>query len=237
MSREPSITFANVIVHFGPNLVLLNLAEEVVIPAFTDRNLKRKYSESVYLFINTGWVSYQPNNAEYIELCLFGRHVKDTVLHSEQVLKNGQLVPSSESIASAPSAFFVLTLSNHKLVYLHETPSAPPLDAFRTTLESFLKTKHQEFINAEFQRRKRTPEEISKTALREEIPSPKVEVMPLASRESIERFVQSIDKLTHLEFRILDTNREFQMLGPYQRIREDKQRLGAKSSKLVILAF
>lgn len=233
MSREQSITFANVIVRFGPRLVLLNLVEEVVIPAFIDPSLRRKYGETAYLFLDTGWATYKSRDARHTEFCLFGRLVKDTVLHSEQVLRDGHLVPSDESIASAPSSFFVLILSNHKLVYLPETPSAPSLETFGSTLENFLKRKHADYITAETKRRRGSPEAITKSALLEEIPAPKVEVMPLASRESIEQFVNSIEKLTHLEFRILDTNREFQMRGPYQQIREDKQRLRAKTGKLV----
>ena|ERR1035437_8464118 len=101
MPRQPSITFANVIVRFGPELVLLNLAEQIVIPAFTDPTLRRKFGETVYLFINTGWASYLPTRGQPEELCLFGQLVKDTILHSDQILSGGQLVPSSDSISCA----------------------------------------------------------------------------------------------------------------------------------------
>jgi hypothetical protein len=233
LPRQLSITLANVICRFGDHLFLLDLAKEVVFPAFADSSLRRKYGETVYLFLNTGWITTPAAKDFPAEICLYGQIVKDTVLHREQILRAGQLVPSPESLPSAPSAFFVLLLSNHKLIYLPETSGAPALDAFGATLQSFLREKHRDYITALYEAARVGEKPVTKSSLLEQIPVPTVEVVPLATRESINDFVSSIEKLTHLEFRILTTNREFQMRGPYQRIRTDAEALGAKSSKLM----
>jgi hypothetical protein len=211
----------------------LDLAEQIVLPAFFDPTLRRKFGDTVYLFLHTGWFTVPAQDGFGPEVCIYGQIVKDTLLSREQILAGGELIESHDSIASAPSAFFVFMLSNHKLVYVPETSGAPSLEVFGSTLQNFLRSRHASYIHAEFLRRKDTLTATTKLALLEEVPAPTVEVMPLATRESIEQFVSSIEKLTHLEFRLLDTNREFQMRGPYQKIREDKQALGAKTSKLI----
>lgn len=232
MPRTPSISFANVICRFGDAFVLLDLAEQVIFPAFFDPSLRRKHGETQFLFLDIGWFA-TPARSDRPELCIYGRLVKDTVLHRDQILADGQLLQNHDSIPSAPSAFFLLMLSNHKLVYLPETAGAPTLDVFGSTLQYFFRAKHADYIRAEYVRRKGTLTETTRLALLDEIPAPTVEVLPLASRESIGQFVESIEKLTHLEFRILDTNREFQMEGPYRKIREDKEALRAKTGKLI----
>jgi hypothetical protein len=233
MPRTPSINFANVICKFGEAFVLLDLAEQVIFPAFFDPSLRRKYGETEFLFLDIGWFAVPARADKKSELCIYGRLVKDTLLHRDQILADGHLVQNHESLPSAPSAFFLLMLSNHKLVYLPETSGAPTLEVFGSTLQYFFRAKHAAYIRAEYARRKGTLTETTRLALLEEIPAPTVEVLPLASKESISEFVESIEKLTHLEFRILDTNREFQMEGPYRKIREDKEALRAKSSKLI----
>jgi hypothetical protein len=59
-----------------------------------------------------------------------------------------------------------------------------------------------------------------------------VEVLPLASKASIEDFLKTFSKITDLEFGIVDTNAEFQMKETFEALRRMKQSLHSKSTKL-----
>jgi len=134
---------------------------------------------------------------------------------------------------SAMSGFFVLILNNHKLVYLPETADAPSLDTFASTLQTFFRIKHRGFIDATYQERRLAGIATTKRELYGELPLPEVEIVPLASRASIEQFMAHFQKLTQLEFRIRDTNQEFPMRETYQRLREMKHSLGSQNTKLL----
>jgi len=47
MNKSRNFNFTNVICHFGDKHELLDLAEEIIIPAFMSP-LKRKYSDTMY---------------------------------------------------------------------------------------------------------------------------------------------------------------------------------------------
>jgi hypothetical protein len=233
-----AISFANVLCHFGERLVMLDLAREVIIPAITDGTLRRRYGQTQYFFHGTHLygVSANGENGENVPvLAVYGRLVKDTVLTRTQVYApdQGALVQNTESIASAPSAFFVIILNNHKLIYLPETPYAPPVQAFGSTLQYFARLKHKDYIDALYNQLRTTEAPRSKQSLYIEIPPPRVEVMPLASRGSIAEFLSAFEKLKHLEFRIIDTNQELQMRETYQQLRAMKHAVRSQNTRLI----
>jgi len=235
LRRTPTVSFANFICRFGDRLTLLDLATEVVLPAFLDPSLTRKYGPSRYfLYQMKRRVLPASSTNELPTLILYGRFVKDTVLTRSQIFTQEQgLVEQEASIASAPSSFFVLILNNHKLIYLPETADAPSLDTFASTVHGFLRTKHRLYIDRLYQNLKGSDAPPTKKHLYEEYPPPDVEVLPLASKTSIDNFVDTFDTLTQLEFRILDTNQELQMQETYQRLREMKDSIGSKKTKLI----
>ncbi|MGK7933145.1 MAG: hypothetical protein AB4041_17170 [Microcystaceae cyanobacterium] len=51
MTTKHSLEFANFICRFGDNLVLLDLLEEIIIPAFTDEHLQRSYRDTSFFFM------------------------------------------------------------------------------------------------------------------------------------------------------------------------------------------
>ena len=235
MTRTPSVLFANLICRFGERYVLLDLAHEVVLPAFTDTSLKRPYGSTSYFFFGIRLSEFEnPDpDARVPLMVLHGQFIKDTVLTRTQVFSaEAGLVSDEESMSSAPSAFFALVLNNHKLVYLPETPYAPPLGTFASTVQYFLRLKHREYVNALYEQARHTEQPKTKTALYEEVPVPHVEVLPLASKASIEQFLGAFDKLTQLEFRILDTNQELQMLETYRQLRIMKGAVHSQNTKL-----
>lgn len=230
-----TISFVNLICRFGDRFVLLDLANEIVLPAFVDSKLSRKYGDTTYIFRGVDLIQIPGvEEARVALLVVYGRLIKDTLLTREQIYTpEGGLERKPESLPSAPSSFFALILNNHKLMYVPETAQAPSLGAFQATLQYFLGIKYRGYINARFQELKSGPEPTSKKQLYHEIPHPVVEVVPLASKESIQEFLRTFEKLKRLEFRILPTNQEWQMGSTFEAIRKMRQSLDARDTKLV----
>ena len=114
MAKGPSVSFANLTCRFGNTFFLLDLAQEIVLPAFLDSNLKREYSDTTYFFLGVTVADIETEKTPL--LIVYGRLVKDTLLTSEQIFTPGRgLEPAVETISSAPSSFFVLILNDHKL--------------------------------------------------------------------------------------------------------------------------
>jgi hypothetical protein len=234
MPRIPSIVFANLTCRFGNDFFLLDLAGEVVIPAFTDSGLRRTFGSTSYFFLNVGFVDIEVTEGVDSQLTVYGRIVKDTVLTRSQVyLPESGLVEDEESMASAPSAFFALDLNNHKLVYLPETAFAPSISVFASTLQNFMRRKHRVFVRSLYEAAKLTDEPKTLKSLFEQYPPPDVEATPMASKGSIQEFLNSFAKLKHLEFRILNTNAEIQRQQTFRDLREMKSKLHAERTKLV----
>ena len=233
--KAPAVSFANLICRFGDKFVLLDLAREVVLPAFTDQSLKRRYRDTTYFFFETKISEIPGSDGTNVPLIIVhGKLVKDTVLTREQVFSQDRgLVPAQESMPSAPSSFFVLVLNNHKLIYMAETPHAPMLGQFQTALQRFLSIRYEAYVDALYSEAKSSPEPKPKKQIRLEIPHPTVEVLPLASKASIEEFLRAFAKVTHLEFKIIETNQEYPMERTYQELRKMKKSIRATSTRLV----
>jgi hypothetical protein len=235
-SKVPeTISFVNLICRFGDKLVLLDLANEIVLPSFTDSKMSRKYGVNTYIFQGVDFIEIAgAEKATVPLLVLYGRLIKDTLLTRDQVYTpEGGLERKPGSLPSAPSSFFALILNNHKLMYVPETGQAPSLGAFQATLQYFLGIKYREYINAQFQARRSGPEPISKKQLYYEIPHPMVAVVPLSSRESIQEFLRKFERIKRLEFKILPTNQEWQMGATFEAIRQMRKSLDARDTKLV----
>lgn len=235
--KTNSISFANLICRFGETKVLLDLAREIVLPAFLDHTLLRKSGgDTQYFFYQTELREYQnvfdPDSPVPL-LVVHGRFIKNTVLRRTQVFEaEVGLVPNEEAIESAPSAFFVFVLNNHKVIYLPETPHAPALGAFGSTVSAFLRKSHWAYINALHQQSKAADHPIPKKHLLIDFPRPTVELVPQASKGSIEEFLLTFQTLTRFELQILDTNQELQSSDLYRQIRQVKAELRARKTLL-----
>jgi hypothetical protein len=234
MARIPSIVFANLTCRFGSDYFLLDFAREVVLPAFTDSGLRRSFGPTSYFFLDVGIVDVQVEGTEDLQLTVYGRIVKDTILTRSQVYSaESGLIADEDSMASAPSSFFALDLNNHKLVFLPETAFAPSIAVFASTLQNFMRRKHTAFVRALYEVAKHTDEPKTLESLFREYPPPDVEATPMANKGSIQEFLNSFAKLTHLEFRILNTNAEIQRQQTFRELREMKDQLRATKTKLV----
>jgi hypothetical protein len=204
------------------------------IPAFTDSTLVRNFGETRYFFFRVGLVEVSVPGRTESQLTVFGRIVKDTVLKRTQIYsKESGLIPDERSMPSAPSAFFALDLNNHKLVYLPDTAEAPSVSVFAATLDRFLKRKHATYVRSLRDKLKKSPEPKSLETLFREYPQPQVEATPMASKGSINEFLNSFEKLTRLEFQVLRTNAEIPRGDMFRLLRQMKDQMHAASTKLV----
>ena len=71
---------------------------------------------------------------------MHGRFVKIQRIEAEQDFdeKRGLLVKSDETMRSAPSAYFLLDLSSHRLAFLHEKKRSPSLGNFEYLISRIL---------------------------------------------------------------------------------------------------
>lgn len=188
--RRHVASFANFVCRFGDEKVLLDYAEDIVIPAFVDNTLIRSFGRTHFFFYQAKLVILDDDTKRPV-IGIAGRFIKNTQLTREQIFdpKKG-LIHDEASMPSAPSAHFVLILNNHRLIYFPETAHAPDLNAFRATVLSFIRQKHQAFIDQMYQGHAAVHEKVAKTLLIADNPPPTLEVIPIAGYEAIESFVR-----------------------------------------------
>ena len=139
---------------------------------------------------------------------------------------------------SSPSALFLLILNNHRLIYVKETKDAPSKESFRSTLLGFLRGKHKQYIDAEFERLKAIREEdvsherVTKKNLYEATPRPTLELIPLTSADSIEEFVRKYSILKTIEISLSDRNDENDNDPFFEEMQKRKDAIGSTNSVL-----
>tara|TARA_R110001583_G_C5671499_1_gene411261 strand:- start:19597 stop:20601 length:1005 start_codon:yes stop_codon:yes gene_type:complete len=225
-----NMEMANLVCRFGSKKVLLDLEEEVVLPSFFDDSLIREYDKTSYFFYDVKAVKLEDKGEVFVGLA--GRFIKDTTLEREQIFdrKNG-LVQDSNSMKSSPSAIFLLILNNHRLIYVKETKNAPSKETFRSTLLSFLRVKHKQFVESEYLKNKEDPENnITKKSLYEAYPKPTLELISLTSDDSIESFVRNYETLKHIEISLSDRNDETDNDPFFEQLQKRKDDLGSDKS-------
>lgn len=230
MGKSRNLNFANFICHFGEKHEMLDLAEEIIIPAFMSP-LKRKYSDTVYFFLDVALLDLGSAMAPVAALA--GRLVKDTQIKREQILQDGALVPNKRSMASAPSAFFILVLNDHKLVYMPETKGAPSIEAFRATAQRFVSEKHKSFANNLYQGAKRHDSSVTRNTILEKYPMPIIEVVPLSSEASLDSFIDQFEVLSEIRVRLIDPNGELDNDELFDDLQQSKDLLGAKTTEVL----
>jgi len=212
--KSLNMEMGNLVCRFGDKKVLLDLAEEVVIPCFFDEQLVRHFDKTSYFFHEVSIVMLTEGENEKV-VGISGRFIKDTTLEREQIYeKEKGLIKDTEYMRSSPSAIFLLILNNHRLVYVQETRDAPSKESFRSTLLNFLNIKHKQYIENEYERLKMIHIEnqdkprITKSELYELNPKPKLELISLTSEDSIEEFVKKYSILKTIEISLSDRNDE-----------------------------
>jgi len=209
--RQHDLSFANFILRFGPEEVLLDYAEEIVLPAFLAEGNVRKYGETEFRLFDVELAEVGREDDDPI-LALSGHFIKDTVLRRQQIFRRGQgLIEDVAEIESAPSAFFVLILNNHRLLYFAETVAAPTLDNFRSTIEYFLRQRWHAYVRAQLEREnvtRRGAERLTLATMRRRIPTPVLAIVPVAGEDAIAEVVQRFGIIKQVRFKLVEPNDE-----------------------------
>lgn len=234
--KSLSMEMGNLVCRFGNDKVLLDLSNEIVLPCFFDKSLVRSYHKTSFFFHEVSPVMLINDEKEPI-IGIAGRFIKDTTLEREQIFeKEKGLVKDSGSMRSSPSAIFLLILNNHRLVYVKETKNAPSKESFRSTLLTFLRTKHKQYIDGEYERLKSVQEKgseqprITKKDLIESNPRPTLELIPLTSEDSIEQFVRKYNILKMMEISLSDRNDENDNDPFFEELQKRKDAVGSTNS-------
>lgn len=216
-----NLQFANFICRFGDNKVLIDLLEEIIIPAFQDDTLERDAGHSQYFLHNVEIVELQKEDVPV--LGIVGRFIQNTQLKRTQIYdgETNSLKKDEQAIQSSPSSIFVLILNNHRLMYLQETPSAPSLNSFKATIKKFINNKRDSHINSLYIQNKKG---ITKKSLQSEFPKAILEIIPLGGKSDIRDFVQRFEVLESVKIKLAETNNELDNSDFFKELRK-KQKL------------
>ncbi len=232
------IQFANFVCKFG-KVPMRQFLRRIILPAFTDDKLVRAYGEGTYFHLYDVKLREVTRNGK-VRHVIQGRVIKNTMISRDQYFDpNLGIVKDRRALSSSPSAFFVLIIENHRLIYLNETPGAPDLGSFASTMRKFIHEKYNRYIDFVFEvaknERKGNPdiERVTKKSLSEETPRPKIEVVPLSDPTDIDSFLDRYDNLKRVEFKIIDTNDEIDAGELFQKIRDTFEDLHSTQTKIV----
>lgn len=224
-------TFANFVCRFGDEHVLMDYLIEIVAPAFTKDTYVRTYGKTTHFhFYEVEVVTLEEGSNPPVK-AIAGRFIKDTELTRHQVFDADKgLVQDEQHMRSSPSAFFVLVLNNHRLIYFPETPHAPTLSEFKATAEHFLRLRHKEYIDELYNRAKHAraaPSEsqekaprVTKKQLNEAHERPTVEVVPLTAAQGVKAFIERYEKLKNINFRLVKPNSDIDAGEIFAQFRE-----------------
>lgn len=230
--RQKVATFSNFICHFGNEKALLDYAAEIVLPAFLDDSLVRSYGSTDFFFFEVELLCLN-DEVQDPKLAIIGRFVKNTQLSREQIFHpQDGIIRDEDAIDSAPSAFFVLILNNHRLIYLPETSHAPNLSAFRATILKFMNRKRTKYIDELYREQRQIGRRITKKSLYEIHKKPSLDIVPISSDEQIENFVNRYRHLRKIEFKLINPNEELDGEEIFRDIREYLDGLKPESAKI-----
>lgn len=231
--RQHQALFANFICKFGERN-FLDLAEDIVIPALTDDSIVRTHGNSSYYILQPKLINFGSKRTP--RLALRARFVKDTELTRQQYLQGGALVPSERKLQTSPSAFFVLYLADHKMVYFAETAHAPDISALESTIRFLVAQKRKKYIDQQHKELKGTEDQATKKQLAENLPYPKIDIVPLSNKASLSEFIDLFETLRRIEVIVLERNDEFDASELAEGINAYNASLGGDKTKLITVA-
>ena len=212
-------------------------------PAIRDGVVKGKGEVRSYRFINLEVKSLNHNNVDVPVLC--GRLVKLMTIEAEQIFDEGKesVVSTQDSIPSAPSAFFVVELINHKICFLRETRRAPSIKDLEYCLRKILM---QDYYKQRSEMKKSIKDELGKqrlvgetrlmvnTMLDSSIPKPDVRITAIPGKGDLEERLNKYRTIETISISPLKTNNELsdenaKFLRAYQ---EQSEKISSQSGKV-----
>ena len=221
---------------------MLDLASEVVVPAFINHDVVYEFMSSRYFLYNTHLVSldYESGNV----LCMVGTFIQTNTIKSEQIFDEEKgLVPHPQEMPTATSAVFVLVLNTHKLLFYHQTPGAPGLGTFKTTVERNIRLYYNRYTRdrldenlARLQAQgkvSRAAAQAARSSIRQQFPRMSLEVVPLATEEDFTNFIMRLSLLTYVKIELLTPNDENHSDPFFAELNEKKEAVNSDKTSLI----
>lgn len=232
MSQKQSMFMANFTCRFGEKKGMLDMFDNVVLPAFLHSE-PRVYGKNTFYLFDTELIAGRGS-----EPVITGRFVRNHGLSRSHILREKELVPNYGEMESATGARFALILSTHTLIYVPETPYAPNVKMFQSTMQSHLLKFWSAFVKEQVRARKngkkRHPQSNEFLAqVMAEYPQPELKIIELPSRISIQNFLANFRIISRVEFLVEDTNHSPHFLPLMDALRDQKQ--ATKSKSLIIV--
>ncbi|HAY06055.1 MAG TPA: hypothetical protein PKV67_11515 [Hyphomonas sp.] len=226
--KKNDVKYANFVCKFGEKN-MMDMLEEIILPAFVRDSIVRRRGENNYLFLETGVVDLGTNDNP--EFCIVGQFVKAIVLRRDQVLDaaGGELVQDPQFMESAPSAFFVLKLNGHRLMYMAETPHAPTLSEFETTARFRIRKMWEKYVA--------DAKQLQSTELQDDnnshgLTPPTIQVTPLGGGLELEEFLQKFEKIEILDIVVNPRNDEVDGGKLFQLMDEARKGVGGETGRI-----
>lgn len=178
--------------------------------------------------------------------CVYGRLIRLMTLQAEQQFDDRakKVVPSQDSLDSAPSSFFLISLADHKLAFFPESRRrAPSLQDLSYTLS---KTIHEDWQNRRREAQKEMLSQVGKVRiprgqresweqeLDRRFPTPEVRITPLAAKTALQSRFALYDRIQTVEVRPFKTNNEMadENAELLRKFVEMRNRLGSVRDKI-----
>ena len=216
------LNFANFVLRFGDEMVMVDQLKEVVIPAFFDD--REKTTSKTRLFLHDVRMIEQLADRHIIA----GRIVKDTILEREKLYdkESKTLKDSSRTLRSSPTSFFALIVETHRLIFVPEHRGSPTLKTFQSLMRRFLSDAYIEQYG-KVSRKKVQPDEITNRP-----PPPELEIVPMMSAGSLAAFLDRFELIQQLSIRVAEVNNEFDNSELIEDVRESHRRMKSDDTEL-----
>lgn len=218
-SKKVSVANFNTVFLLGEEeRPLLDYFDTILMPALQS-GIERKVGNDSYLIMN---VKVEKTIEE--EYVLTGYIVKKTVLERFSDLDvAGNLIELDDRYSAAPYSIFIIYLKNHRMIFIENQKGSPRLDSFRSTvkhiIDNYVKMRNDEL----------------KIQEKELLPIPLVSVVGIPCRNSIERELKDVVKISSISFRFFPLNGDgdddmAEMFGMISG--EIRKKIGSKSGSI-----
>lgn len=191
--HQKKMYFANFNITFGEySEPMLNYFVDVILPTFNsglyrgreDQFPRYSFEDVKIAKLNDG------------ELYLVGNYIKDDEIDRFTTRKAGKLISDFTLVPTSPFSRFIIFLKNHKMILIKNQSSSPDIRSFQSTMRTVI----GRFIGRENKKRK-----LNNLPL---LPAADVNIVDMVLPDSIENFMQNIDKIDYLRLNFFPLNNE-----------------------------
>jgi hypothetical protein len=210
------IQYANFNITFGEDsMPMLELFDEIMMPAFTSSILKRgkDTDRSRYAFNE---VNVKEFNGDYI-LC--GNIIKDTKLERYTTLSPNMILESSPAqMETAPYSRFIIFLENHRMLLVRNEADSPDIRSFQATVREILAqyTKTQNKVKKDD----------------ELLPYAVVNIVDIPLSSDIDSILQNVVKIKNVRWRFFPLNGDINYGAMFKEIGSFRMGLGSPNAYL-----